>query len=312
MGREVSLAPRRPEQAAALDAARENKDYLPGISLPGDLRITADLAKALAGADVVLVAAPVQSLRETGARIRTALGPGAARPWVISLAKGLEAPTHSRPSEVLAAELPGLVVGALAGPSNAAEVARGLPAAMVLATSLGGQASAGVQAELSGASLRVYTSDDLPGVEYGGALKNVYAIASGCCSGLGLGDNANAALLTRALAEMVRVGAALGVRPETFYGLSGFGDLVATCHGGWSRNREFGQHIGEGGSVAALISGRKTVVEGYRTTESFAGLCAERGIEAPILLEVNEVLFRGRKPADALAALMTRGLKKEA
>jgi glycerol-3-phosphate dehydrogenase (NAD(P)+) len=203
------------------------------------------------------------------------------------------------------------VVGALAGPSNAAEVARGLPAAMVLATALGGHASAGVQAELSSASLRVYTSEDLPGVEFGGALKNVYAIASGCCSGLGLGDNANAALLTRSLSEMVRVGAALGVRPETFYGLSGFGDLVATCHGGWSRNREFGRRIGEGGSVSDLISGRRTVVEGYRTTESFAGLCAERGIDAPILREVNEILFRGRRPADALASLMTRGLKKE-
>jgi glycerol-3-phosphate dehydrogenase (NAD(P)+) len=311
LGRAVSLAPRRADQAAALAVARENPDYLPGIQLPDGIRITADLASALEGADVVLVAAPVQSLAATGARIRAALGPSARSPLVISLAKGLELGTHRRPSEVLSAEIPAVEVGSLAGPSNAAEVARGLPAAMVLAFARGGADPAGLQAELSSATLRVYTGDDLPGVEFGGALKNIYAIASGCCQGLGLGDNANAALLTRALAEMVRVGSALGARPETFYGLSGFGDLAATCHGGWSRNREFGHRIGEGRAVAGLISGRRTVVEGYRTTESFTGLLSERGIDAPILRQVNAILFEGRRPADALAALMARDLKKE-
>jgi glycerol-3-phosphate dehydrogenase (NAD(P)+) len=311
LGRAVALVPRRAEQAAALAASRENSDYLPGVPLPQGIRITSVLPSGLAGADVVLVAAPVQSLAETGRRIRAALGPSVPPPLVISLAKGLELGTHRRPSEVLSAELPDAEVGALAGPTNAAEVARGLVAAMVLATSSGGPDSPRVQAELSSATLRVYTSDDLPGVEFGGALKNVYAIASGCCHGLGLGDNANAALLTRALAEMVRVGAALGARPETFYGLSGFGDLAATCHGEWSRNRGFGQRIGEGAAVNDLLSGRRTVVEGYGTTESFAGLCSERGIDAPILREVKAVLFEGRRPADALTALMTRGLKKE-
>jgi glycerol-3-phosphate dehydrogenase (NAD(P)+) len=160
--------------------------------------------------------------------------------------------------------------------------------------------------------LRVYTNDDLAGVEYGGCLKNVYAIAAGCCDGLKLGDNTKAALLTRALAEMVRVGVALGARPETFYGLSGFGDLVATCYGAWSRNREFGQRIGEGGDAATLIVNRKTVVEGYKTTEAFSELCAERGIDAPILREVHAILSEGKKPAAAIAALMTRELKREA
>ncbi|HTQ31856.1 MAG TPA: NAD(P)H-dependent glycerol-3-phosphate dehydrogenase, partial [Opitutaceae bacterium] len=155
------------------------------------------------------------------------------------------------------------------------------------------------------------TSDDLAGVEFGGCLKNIYAIAAGCCDGLRLGYNAKAALLTRALTEMVRVGTALGARNETFYGLSGFGDLVATCHAGWSRNREFGQHIGEGRTAAELMAGRRTVVEGYQTTESFAGLCAERRIDAPILREVRAILFAGKKPADALTALMTRELKRE-
>lgn len=312
VGRPVTLVPRRAGQAAALSASRENTDYLPGIALPQAVRVTADLASALSGADVALVAAPVQSLAATAARIREALGPSGHMPMVISLAKGLELGTHRRPSEVLSAGLPGAVVGSLAGPSNAAEVARGLPAAMVLAASVAGPATVALQAELSSATLRVYTSDDLPGVEFGGALKNVYAIASGCCQGLGLGDNAGAALLTRALAEMVRVGAALGARAETFYGLSGFGDLAATCHGAWSRNREFGQRIGQGGAVAELIAGRRTVVEGYRTTESFADLCATRGIDAPILRQVNAILFEGTRPAEALAALMARELKREA
>ncbi|MBC8012258.1 MAG: NAD(P)H-dependent glycerol-3-phosphate dehydrogenase, partial [Burkholderiales bacterium] len=168
-----------------------------------------------------------------------------------------------------------------------------------------------VQAALSGPSLRVYLSDDVAGVEFGGCLKNVYAIAAGCGDGLRLGDNAKAALLTRALAEMVRVGVALGARPETFYGLGGFGDLVATCTGGWSRNRTFGQHLGEGRTAADLIAASKSVVEGYRTTQSFLELVGERGIEAPILTEIHAILYAGKPPAEALAALMGRELRRE-
>ena len=214
--------------------------------------------------------------------------------------------------------MPDAQVDALTGPTNAQEVARGLPAAMVLAVSgrgqgrfLSGIPAASVQAAISSGTLRVYTSDDLAGVELGGAIKNVYAIAAGCADGLGLGDNSKAALLTRALAEMVRVGVALGAKSETFYGLSGFGDLVATCHGKWSRNHEFGFGIGKGGRVADLLAHRKTVVEGYPTTESFAGLCEERRIDAPILREVHAILFAEKRPAEALSALMARGLKGE-
>jgi glycerol-3-phosphate dehydrogenase (NAD(P)+) len=251
-------------------------------------------------------------LRETSARVLAARGTGTPLKLVVSLLKGLEVGSHLRPAQVIAAVQPDVPAGALTGPTNAAEVARGLPAAMVLGAGSDAQAwLADVQAALSGPTLRVYTSDDLAGVEYGGCLKNIYAIAAGCAAGLGLGDNANAALLTRALAEMVRVGAALGARPETFYGLSGFGDLVATCHGAWSRNREFGQRIGEGRSAAELIAHRKTVVEGYRTTESFHGLCVERKIDAPILREMHAILFEGKAPALALHTLMLRGLKRE-
>jgi len=309
-GHAVWLVPRRPEHAAALCATRENADYLPGLALPAALQIGADLAPALADAEVLLLACPSQALRETCARrVRVALGERA--PLVLSLAKGLELGSHKRPSEVIAECLPGCTVGALTGPTNAAEVARGQPAAMLLASAGAHASLPAVQAALSSAALRVYTSADLVGAELGGCLKNIYAIAAGCCDGLGLGDNARAALLTRALAEMLRVGVALGAQPETFYGLSGFGDLVATCHGAWSRNRQFGEQIGAGARAADLLASRRSVVEGYKTTQAFAGLCAERSITAPILGEMHAILFEGKPPADALAALMTRDLKEE-
>jgi glycerol-3-phosphate dehydrogenase (NAD(P)+) len=309
--RNVSLVPRRPEQVAAISADRENKEYLPGITLPPGVFVAPDLGSGLSGADVILLACPTQTLRQTSATIRAALKPGAAPLIVISLAKGLELGSHMRPSQAVSDELPATIVGALAGPTNAAEVGRGLPAAMVLAAKGDDGVIHDVQAAISGPTLRVYTTDDIAGVEYGGCLKNVYAIAAGCCEGLGLGDNAKAALMTRAVAEMVRVGCALGARQETFYGLSGFGDLVATCHGSWSRNREFGQRIGEGRAITELLKGRRTVVEGYETTRSFAGLCAEKGIDAPILGETNAILFKGRRPGDAISALMMRELKRE-
>jgi glycerol-3-phosphate dehydrogenase (NAD(P)+) len=311
-GQRVALVPRRPEQTAALLRARENVDYLPGVPLPAALAITSELDRALAGADVVFLGCPAQALRETAVRMRGAMPRSAAQPrLIVSLAKGLELGTHRRPSEVVQEACPGVLVGCLSGPTNALGVARGEPSAMVLAAAQPDGSVAEVQSAISGQTLRVYTSEDLSGVEFGGCLKNIYAIAAGCIDGLKLGDNTKAALLTRALAEMVRVGTALGARPETFYGLSGFGDLIATCYGGWSRNRDFGQRIGEGQHAADLVAHRKTVVEGYKTTEAFAELCAERGLDAPILAEVNAILFAGKKPAAALAALMTRELKRE-
>lgn len=311
-GRSVTLVPRRAEHAAAIRTARENTDYLPGVTLPAELLVTADLAEAVKDAGVILLACPSQALRETGRRLRAALPATADVCMVLSLAKGLELHTHLRPSEVMADVLPGVPTGSLSGPTNAEEVAQGRPAAMVLAVSgaLPGRLTE-AQRLMSSPSLRVYTSSDVAGVEFGGCLKNVYAIAAGCSDGLRLGDNAKAALLTRALTEMLRVGMALGARAETFYGLSGFGDLVATCHGGWSRNRAFGQQIGEGATAADLIAHRKTVVEGYHTTQAFAELCADRGIDAPILQEMQAILFAGKAPAATLQTLMNRGLKSE-
>ncbi len=312
LGHTVTLVPRRFDQALALASTRENTDYLPGFILPQSVQIAHELAPILMEAELVVLACPSQVLRETCSRMAAGLAQATQLRLVVSLAKGLELETHLRPTEVMAAMLPGRAVGCLTGPTNAAEVAAGKPCAMVLAASGVEEAYlAVVQAALSGPGLRVYRGDDVAGVEFGGCLKNVYAIAAGCCDGLRLGDNAKAALLTRALAEMVRVGVALGARAETFYGLGGFGDLVATCNGPWSRNRTFGQRLGEGQKAAALISATKSVVEGYRTTQSFQGLCAERGIDAPILGEIYKILYAAKPPAEALAALMGRELKRE-
>lgn len=309
ISQDVTLVARRAEHAAALAADRENRDYLAGVPFPDALVVHTDNATAPA-ADVLLLGTPMAGLRAWCGRVKAA-GPGAAPRLVISLAKGIEPGTHLRASQVIAAELPGFEVGALTGPSFAYEVGRGLPAALVLATESHGEFADAVQSALSGPSFRVYTSDDLVGAELGGALKNIYAIASGCSDGLKLGDNTRAALMTRALAEMIRLGNALGARTETLYGLSGFGDLVLTCGGKLSRNHEFGRRLGEGATVDELMKGRRTVVEGYRTAESMRGLCVERGLDAPILEQIYKVLFERLRPAHALHALMTRGLKRE-
>lgn len=308
VGQDVTLLSRRAEHAAALEVDRENRDYLPGIAFPESLRISQG---PLPGAvDVLLLGTPMAGLREWCRRVRDAKLAAAPR-LVVSLAKGIEPGTHLRASEVIAAELPGIDVGTLTGPSFADEVSRGLPAALVLATAGHSEFADKVQVALSGPSVRVYTSSDLAGAELGGALKNIYAIASGCGDGLKLGENTRAALMTRALAEMIRLGNALGARTETLYGLSGFGDLVLTCSGRLSRNHEFGRRLGEGATVDELLKGRKTVVEGYRTAESMHGLCRERGLDAPILEQIYKVLFEGLRPAHALHALMTRGLRRE-
>jgi len=307
----VTLVPRRFEQALAIASARENADYLPGIALPLSIQIGHELTPVLMEAEVIILACPSQALRETCERVKANLALATQLKLIVSLSKGLELGTHLRPSEVISAVLPQIAAGSLSGPTNAAEVAKGKPAAMVLAATKSDAFLAEVQAALSGPTLRVYTSDDVAGVELGGALKNVYAIAAGCSDGLKLGDNTKAALLTRALAEMVRVGVALGAKAETFYGLGGFGDLVATCTGAWSRNRTFGQQLGEGKTAAALIAASKSVVEGYRSAESLSGLVAQRGIDAPILGEIHQILYAGKAPAEALNALMTRELKRE-
>ncbi|GAB5559507.1 MAG: NAD(P)H-dependent glycerol-3-phosphate dehydrogenase [Synoicihabitans sp.] len=310
-GHTVTLVPRRFEHALELSSQRMNEDYLPGVALPPSLQIGHELRPVLMEAEIVLLACPAQALRETVTRMRAAMDLATELKLVLSLAKGLELGTHERPTQVIKSVLPEIPAGVLTGPTNAAEVAQGFPAAMVLAAHAEDELVEQLQAQISGPTLRVYSSSDVIGLEIGGCLKNIYAIAAGICDGLKLGDNVKAAMLTRALSEMVRVGAGLGAHAETFYGLSGFGDLVATCHGDWSRNRQFGEKLGQGATITDIMAGRKTVVEGYKTTESFHGLCIDRGIDAPIMNEVYQTLFADKSPELALKDLMLRTLKRE-
>lgn len=311
LGCQVTLISRREEHAAQLRADAENKEYLPGFPLPPDIAVKAELPEALETADAVFMAAPSYTLTEWIARIEQAVDLSRIDVPFISLAKGLDIETQRTPCQILSHGHPRLNVGCLSGPTFAGEVASGKPTAMTLACAHVDERVQALQNAASGSRMRIYLSHDLRGVELGGCLKNVYAIAAGCCQGLGLGDNALAALVTRALTEMVRVGQALGARMETFYGLSGFGDLIATCYGAWSRNRTFGERIAKGETAEQIIASQHKAVEGYRTAKAFHDACADKRIEAPILSQVFDILYRSKPPMEALGALMSRDLKHE-
>lgn len=309
-GHVVTLIPRREKQAQAMRERGENATYLPGCPLPPTIGIESALESALSGSEVVFLGMPSYAFRPWLERLVASDHEGEKRLFV-SLAKGLELESGKTPCTLVKDAFPNDWVGSLSGPTFAREVAEGQPAAMTLACESESPIVAATQSALSGPSMRIYLSEDLKGVEIGGCLKNVYAIAAGCCQGLALGDNAQAALLTRALAEMVRVGKGLGASAETFYGLSGFGDLVATCHGDWSRNRTFGESIAKGQTAEEIIESQNTAVEGYRTAKSFYELLESKGIEAPILEQVYQILYSGKSPRAALNDLMSRDLKRE-
>lgn len=311
-GHTVTLVPRRLEQALKLTTERENTDYLKGHKLSLSLQIGLEAGPALMDADLVFLACPSKGLSELLAQIGPGLRASSAR-MVISLCKGLEQTTLRRPSELMAVAAGTIPVATLSGPSNADEVALGMPTAMVLAATLDDETLRAVQAAVSGPSLRTYTSSDLPGVEIGGTLKNVYAVGAGLCDGLGLGSNAKAAFVTRALQEMLRVGATVGGRSETFLGLSGVGDFVATAHGTWSRNRSFGEQVAKnaGGAIAALAT-RRDAVEGYQATDTLHRVATANGVNAPILACLHKILFEGLDARAGVTALMTRDLKPEA
>ncbi|PAW85730.1 MAG: hypothetical protein B9S29_01165 [Opitutia bacterium Tous-C2FEB] len=311
-GHTVTLVPRRLEQALKLTAERENTDYLKGHKLSASLQIGLEATPALMDADVVFLACPSKGLAELVSQIGPALRASSAR-MVVSLCKGLDQNTLRRPTEVMALAAGKIPVATLSGPSNADEVARGMPTAMVLAAHHDDDTLREVQAALSGPTLRAYTSSDLPGVEIGGTLKNVYAVGAGLCDGLGLGSNAKAAFLTRALQEMMRVGVAVGGRPETFLGLGGVGDLMATAHGGWSRNRSFGEQVAKdaAGAIAALAT-RRDSVEGYRATDTLTRVAKASQLDAPILFCLHRILFEGLDARAGVTTLMTRDLKPEA
>lgn len=305
------LVPRRPEHAHSLETFRENKEYLPSFPLPPSIQITTDITRALQDADVVLLACPSFGLRELCETIKAHLPPTHTIQAFITLCKGLEAKTFLPPVTVVSEVLPNELCGVLSGPTFASEVAMGKPTAITLATKEESVSTIAIQTALSNNQLRIYRSTDLIGVEYAGCLKNVYAIGAGISDGLRLGDNSKAAYLTRALYELIKIGTFLGGQQSTFYGLSGFGDLVATCFGSWSRNRTFGQKVAEGTPPLSLIKNQKTVVEGYWTVDCFHKLLQNQKLETPILTELHEVLYANKSPQVAIQSLMTRSLKTE-
>lgn len=307
----VTLIPRTLDEAMELSEHRENRSYFPGHPLPDDLQIGLEILPALMEADVCVLACPSKFLRSVCREISKELGQARQLKLFITLCKGLEEKTNALPISIMQEELPDYQHAVLSGPTFASQIAEGQPSAIVLAGEKVTPELQALQQAISGQTLRVYTSDDAVGVELGGCLKNVYAIASGICDGLGLRDNSKAALLTRALHEMVRVGTALGGQASTFHGLTGFGDLVLTCNGRESRNRIFGEEFAKGVSVRELIEERKMTVEGYRTALCFHQICEEKGIEAPILEQIYQILFNKQTAREAIVTLMSRELKEE-
>ena len=306
-GSEVALVARSVEEADRLEAARENERHRPGLAFPEGLVATADAA-AVARADLVVFAVPSASLRANLVRLAPAIAPEAA---VLSAVKGIETDTGLRMSEVIGGfgVAPARVL-ALSGPNFAGEIAAGLPAATVVAGASAGRAR-WVQGLLNGPSFRVYTSEDVAGVELGGALKNVYAIACGLADGLGYGENAKAALITRGLAEMARLGVAAGAQARTFIGLAGIGDLVLSCESDLSRNRRLGLALAKGLGLEAALASIEGVVEGAVTARVVPELTRRFGVEMPICEGLHAVLYGGKAAAEAGRELMARAAKDE-
>ena len=286
---------------------RENAKFLPGILLPEALGLTGDMGDAVADADVLVAAVPTQFVRRVLRRLARCYRRGVP---VVSVAKGIENRTLLRPTQIIADVLGRVPLVALSGPSHAEEVARGLPATVAVASRNVALARRAQQLFMTD-RFRVYTNTDIAGVELGGAVKNVIAIASGICDGLGLGDNAKAALLTRGLAEMTRLGVAMGARRDTFAGLAGMGDLITTCMSPYGRNRSVGVQIGQGKALREILAGMEQVAEGVRTTQSVRALARRHGVETPIAEQCYRVLFRGKSPLRAVGDLMRRGAKDE-
>ena len=308
-GNPVRLWAREPDVVEAVNAHNENQRFLAGVTLDPKVQATGDMREAVSGARVVVYAPPSHVLRDVVRGTAASI----ARDAVVAVAsKGIERDTFALMTDVVEAELGdghGGVV-AISGPSFAAEVAARQPTAIVAAASAPAPAVV-LQQALSSAEFRVYTHDDVTGVELGGALKHVMAVATGILDGLGLGFNSRAALMTRGLAEMTRLGVALGANPATFAGLAGLGDLVLTCTGALSRNRAVGVEIGQGRSLAEILTGRDTVAEGVLNTQSAYALAERVGVEMPIVNAMHRILFEGAPVRQSVTELMTRALRAE-
>jgi glycerol-3-phosphate dehydrogenase (NAD(P)+) len=306
-GHPVTLWAHSAEAATALERDRENRRYLPGVAVPPGVRATGDDALLAEPHHLYVVSVPSEHVRATLARLAASLVP--ARP-LLSVVKGIEDGSWLRMSELMAQELPGRAVAVLSGPNLAAEIAAGKPAGTVVA-SHDPALAAEIAGLLSSDRFRVYTNPDVTGVELGGALKNVVALAAGMVDGLGFGDSAKAGIITRGLAEITRLGMAAGANPMTFSGLAGMGDLIATCMSPLSRNRRAGELLASGlawPDVAVRLNG---IAEGVATVAGALGLARQHGVELPIAEQVDAVLHRGLAPLDGVAALMAREPKDE-
>jgi len=285
----------------------ENRKFLEGIPLPPEIEWTADRAEAVRDADVVVIAVPSKFFREVVASFAEFIPPDCL---VVSVTKGLDRNTHERMTTVASELLGGRTIAALSGPSHAEEVARKIPTAVVIASTDPAIAKA-LQEIFNGPAFRVYTSNDNIGVELGGALKNVVAIAVGISDGMGFGDNTRAALITRGMAEMSRLGTALGAHPATFAGLSGMGDLIVTCTSNLSRNHSVGERLGKGETVTDILGSMEQVAEGVWNAANAFALATKMGIDAPITNEVNAIVHAGKNPQDAMRDLLTRDPRPE-
>ena len=308
-GRRVTLLTRNEAERAALESAGENSRFLPGMKFPKTLRVSCE-AQDLGESTLVVVAVPSDRLRDNARRIAGHLAPGTV---VVNATKGLELPTALRMSQVLAEELPsvpGLEICSLSGPNLAKEIAQGKPASTVVASE-SQEAAERAQAALLSPRFRVYTSGDLTGVELAGSLKNIVALGAGICDGLGVGENAKAAFIARALAEIARLGMAAGAQPLTFAGLAGVGDVVATCASRLSRNRYVGEQLGLGRAWPDIRESMDNVAEGVNATEAALKMAAELEVEMPIAETTYRVLYEGLAPREAATELMERPVGSE-
>jgi glycerol-3-phosphate dehydrogenase (NAD(P)+) len=308
-GHRVTIWELFPERAEALRVDRENKQMLPGIPIPADIKITADVEQAASGRQVVVFVVPSHGLRATAEKAAPYIG---GADLAVVATKGVEEQTLKRMSEIVDEVTPLSPdrIAILVGPSHAEEVSRGLPTTVV-AASVDLHTAETAQNVFMTNAFRVYTNRDVVGVEIGVSLKNVIAIAAGMCDGLGYGDNTKGALLTRGLAEITRLGVAMGARQETFSGLAGLGDLVTTCISRHSRNRYVGEEIGKGRTLKDVLSGMVMVAEGVRTTRSAMGLSRQFGVEMPIAQQVYQILFEDKPVRKAIRDLMVRSPKPE-
>jgi glycerol-3-phosphate dehydrogenase (NAD(P)+) len=304
---ETTLWARRDDLVDEINSRHTNSAYLPSATLPDTLRASSDLDALIAAADVVAMAVPSQGFRDVAARVANSIG---ATTPVVSLSKGLERSTLMRMSQVLEESMPGRPVAVLSGPNLAREILAGQPAASVIACADDAVATK-LQQLFSRPTFRLYTNPDVVGCEIGGVVKNVIAIASGIAQGFGFGDNTKATLVTRGLAEMTRLGVAMGANPLTFAGLAGMGDIMATCASMQSRNTQVGVRLGKGESIADIVASMNMVAEGVKSSAVVVDLARKLGVEMPIAEQVARVCDGTQSAADALRALMSRSSRSE-